>query len=146
VLYGHSAFEDNLEGSYVVRTLNGRAIPADLRVPALAGDFRLFRLEQGVLRLAPGGRFTLHFRYYHQLVRRGAGPTATPVRSDSESGTYRISGDTILLTPRKKSGAQSRAPLAATIGGEIIRADYIFRDAGSSQRIRLVLRRDASYW
>ena len=47
-----------IEGSYVARTLNGRALPAELRIPATAGDFRLFRLEQGVLRLSAGGRFT----------------------------------------------------------------------------------------
>jgi hypothetical protein len=147
VLYGsHTASESNLEGSYLAVTLNGRSLPADLRVPALAGDFRLFRLEQGVLRLAQGGRFTLHFRYYHQLVRRGDRPTTTPVMSASESGTYTIRGDTILLTPRNKKGTRSRAPISATIGGELIKADYLLRDAGSSQRVALVLRRDASYW
>lgn len=147
VLYGsHPAVEDIREGSYVVRTLNGRSLPADLRVPALGGDFRLFRLEQGVLRLARGGRFTLHFRYYHQLVRRGGRPGASPVMSASETGTYTIRGDTIRLIPRKKSGTQSHAPISATIGGETIRAAYLFQDAGSSQRVTLVLRRDASFW
>jgi hypothetical protein len=147
VLYGsHTAFEGNPEGSYVVRTLNGRSLPADLRVPATGGDFRLFRLEQGVLTLAPRGRFTLHFRYYHQLVRRGERPTATPVMSASEGGTYTVRRDTILLTPRKKSGARSHAPVSATIGGEVIRANYSLPDAGSGQRVVLVLRRDASYW
>ena len=77
-----------IEGSYVARTLNGHALPADLRLPATEGDFRLFRLEQGVLRLDGRGGFTLYFRYYHQLVRRGAKPVRTPVLSESETGTY----------------------------------------------------------
>jgi hypothetical protein len=145
VLYGsHAALDGSLEGSYVVKTLNGRSLPAELRVPATAGDYRLFRLEEGVLTLRPGGGFTLHFRYYHQLVRRGDHPTATPVVSASEQGTYRISRDTILLTPRRKNGARSHAPISATIGGEVIRANYLLQNGGSSERVLLVLRRDAS--
>jgi hypothetical protein len=147
VLYGgHAASESRLEGSYVARTLNGRSLPAELRVPATAGDFRIFRLEQGVLRLRPSGRFTLYFRYYHQLVRSGNRPTATPVMSDSETGTYTISGDRILLTPEKKSGAKSRAPISATIAGEEIKATYMLQNVASNQRVALVLRRDATYW
>lgn len=115
-------------------------------MPATAGDFRLFRLEQGVLTLRPSGRFTLHFRYYHQLVRRGDRPTFTPVMSDSETGTYTIRLDKIVLTPEKKSGARSRARISATIAGEEIRATYMLRNVGSNRRVTLVLRRDASYW
>ena len=147
VLYGSpSASENIFEGCYVVRTLNGRSLPAELRVPATAGDFRLFRLEQGVLSLHPSGHFTLYFRYYHQLVRRGDRPTATPVMSESQSGTYTINRDRILLTPEKKSRARSRAPIPATIVGTDIRATYMLENDRSNQRITLVLRRDPSYW
>jgi len=148
VLFGDRAAvgRNLLDGSYVVRTLNGRLLPADLRVPVQAGDFRLFRLEQGVLTLRPTGRFTLYFRYYHQLVRRGDRPTRTPVLSHSETGTYRIRGDTILFTARKKNGAPSRTPIAATIAGEEIKANYVVRDANLNRQVKLVLRRDASFW
>src|SRR5438270_9385126 len=67
----HASAGAQVDGSYVARTLNGRGVPADLRLPATGGDFRLFRLDEGVLRLDRSGSFTLHFRYYHQLVRRG---------------------------------------------------------------------------
>jgi hypothetical protein len=143
---GHTAFESNLDGSYVARTLNGRSLPAELRVPAQAGDFRLFRLEQGVLTLRTSGRFTLYFRYYHQLVRRGDRPTTTPVLAESETGTYVMQGDRILLTPKKKKGTGTRPAISATIAGEEIRATYMLNDGGSGQRVALVLRRDASYW
>lgn len=142
----HEAFKTRLEGSYVAKTLNGRSLPAELRLPVTEGDFRLFRLEQGVLRLRPNGRFTLYFRYYHQLVRRGHRPTETPVMSDSETGAYSLSHDRIVLTPEKKSGARSRAPISATIAGEEIRATYSLQNGGSNQRVTLVLRRDSSYW
>src|SRR5450759_3206154 len=135
-----------MNGSYVVRTMNEHTLPAEIRIPTTAGDFRLFRLEQGVLTLRPGGRFTLYFRYYHQLVRRGDRPISTPVMSDSETGTYTIRLDRIVLTPDKKSGARSRAPISATIAGDEIKANYALQNAGSSQRVVLVLRRDASYW
>jgi hypothetical protein len=135
-----------VEGSYVARKLNGQLLPADLRLPAQGGDFRLFRLEQGVLRLAPGGRFTLYFRYYHQLVRKGTKPTSTPVLSDSESGTYRLQGGTMILTPTKKKGAKSRPAIPATISGQSINASYTLESAGSQQRVTLTLQRDPSFW
>jgi hypothetical protein len=115
-------------------------------VPVDSGDFQLFRLEQGVLSLRPNGRFTLYFRYYHQLVRRGDRPIPTPVMSDSESGLYTIRLNKIVLTPQKKKGAKSRAPISATIAGEEINATYMLQNGGLSQRVSLVLRRDSSYW
>lgn len=135
-----------IEGSYVARTMNGRSLPTDLRIPVEDGDVRLFRLEQGVLRLGRDGRFTLHFRYYHQLVRRGARPVQTPVMSDSESGTYTLKANQLTLTPTKKKGAKNRPVIAASIAGEEIRAFYVLRNAGAAERVTLVLRRDASYW
>jgi len=135
-----------IEGSYVARTLNGRALPAELRMPATAGDFRLLRLEQGVLRLSAGGRFTLYFRYYHQLVRRGTRPVVTPVLSDSETGTYKLEMGRMIMTPSKKKGARSRPTIAATISGEEIIASYLLQNGSTQERVTLVLRRDASYW
>jgi hypothetical protein len=136
----------SVEGSYVARTLNGRALPAELRLPATAGDVRLFRLEQGVLRLNGTGRFTLYFRYYHQLVPRGHRPTTTPVLSDSETGTYKVQNGEMILTPMKKKGNKSRPPITATIVGEEIRASYVLQTGTSEQKVILILRRDPSYW
>jgi hypothetical protein len=140
------AFPPPIEGSYVAKTLNGQPLPANLRLPATEGDFRLFRLEQGVLRLSAGGRFTLYFRYYHQLVRRGTRPTSTPVLSDSESGTYRLEMGKMILTPSKKSGTKSRPAIAATIAGQEINASYVLQTGSTQQRVTLTLRRDPSFW
>ena len=136
----------SVEGSYVVRTMNGNALPAELRIPTTAGAIRLFQLEQGVLTLKPGGSFTLYFRYYHQLVQRGAHPTATPVLSDSEKGTYTIDRKGLLLTPAKKAGAHSRPNIAATLKGDEISASYVLMDRTLRHRVSLVLRRDPSFW
>jgi hypothetical protein len=135
-----------IEGSYVAQTLNGRTVPSDLRIPVTEGDVRLFRLEQGLLRLSQGGRFTLHFRYHHQLVRRGHRPTITPVMSDSETGTYSLKAGRLILTPTKKKGSRARSPFAASIEGNEIKATYLLEDATMHQPITLVLRRDESYW
>jgi hypothetical protein len=126
--------------------MDGRSLPADLRVSAPAGNFRLFRLEQGVLRLSGNGRFVLYFRYYHQLVPRGGKPTATPVMSDSESGRFTVRAGNLVLTPNSKNGNGSRPPISATIVGDEIRAAYVLQSGGSQQRITLILRRDPSYW
>lgn len=135
-----------IEGSYVAQTLNGHALPAELRLPGTEGDFRLFKLEQGVLRLSPRRRFTLYFRYYHQLVRRGARPVSTPVLADSETGTYRVEMGKMILTPETKRGSRARAPIAATLVGEEIRASYLLESGTSRQRITLTLHRDPSFW
>lgn len=143
---GVTALPLSIEGSYVARTLNGRALPAELRIPATEGDFRLFRLEQGVLRLSPDGRFTLYFRYYHQLVQRGTRPVVTPVLSASETGTYTAKANQLTLVPAKKKGARPRPTIAATLSGDEIRASYLLSDGSTQERVALVLRRDASYW
>ena len=135
-----------IEGSYVANALDGYPLPADLRLPAVDGDFRLFRLEQGVLRLSSDGRFTLHFRYYHQLVRRGARPTRTPVLSDSESGTYKLNTGRLILTPERKKGARARPAIAATIAGQEITASYVLQSGGTERRVTLTMKRDGSFW
>jgi hypothetical protein len=135
-----------IDGSYVASSLDGRPIPADIRLPAVDGDFRLFRLEQGVLRIDPDGRFTLHFRYYHQLVRRGGRPTRTPVLSDSESGSYKLDKSRMILTPDKKKGAKARPAIVATIAGQEITASYLLQSGGTQRRVTLTMKRDASFW
>jgi len=52
----------------------------------------------------------------------------------------------MILTPVKKKGAGSRAPITATIAGDEIRADYLLQNGTSPQLVTLILRRDASYW
>ncbi|HET9636069.1 MAG TPA: hypothetical protein VFP26_09095 [Gemmatimonadaceae bacterium] len=135
-----------ITGSYVAVTLDGRSLPADLRVPAVDGAFRLFTLEQGVLRLNADRTFTLYFRYYHQLVRRGAHPLPTPVMSDSEKGTYTIEGSRVTLVPQKRSKGKSRPSIVAVWSGDELRASYVLRTSGASERIALVLHRDSRYW
>jgi hypothetical protein len=134
----------SIEGSYVAQTMNGRALPSDLRIPVTDGNVRLFRLEQGVLRLSEGGRFTLYFRYYHQLVRRGTRPVRTPVMADSESGAYSRSGQQLILVPTKKKGESKRPTVTAQISGDQIRASYVVPD--TNERVTLLLQRDARYW
>jgi len=132
--------------SYVARTLNGRTLPADLRLPTTAGDFRLFRLEQAVLRLDGEGRFTLYFRYYHQLVRKGARPVATPVLAEAQAGTYNLMAKQLTLVPAKIKGARPRPTILATFSGEEIKAFYVLQNGSTREPVTLVLRRDASYW
>jgi hypothetical protein len=126
--------------------MNGHLLPAEIRLPTTGGDFRLFRLEQGVLTLEPGRRFTLYFRYYHQLVQRGARPTPTPVLSESETGTYKVEGNNLLLTPRRTERARPRIPCAATLAGDEIRAGYTLMNGTGPHQVTLVLRHDTNFW
>jgi len=66
--------------------------------------------------------------------------------SDSESGIYTVRANQLTLTPTKKEGANKRPAIAASISGAEIRASYVLRNAGISERVTLVLRRDPSYW
>jgi hypothetical protein len=142
----HGGLTRSVAGSYLAQTMNGQPVPADLRVPVTGGDYRLFRLEQGLLRLGDDRHFTLYFRYYHQLVRRGDKPVSTPVMAESETGTYTIRSGSIVLVPRKKSGRKSPSSITATLTDDQIRASYSLESAGTPQRVTLVLRRDARYW
>ena len=136
-----------LEGSYVAKTLNGRTLPAELRLPATEGDFRLFKLEQAVLRLDGRGAFTLYFRYYHQLVRRGTKPVRTPVLSESETGTYTMNKNQITLVPaKKKTSRASHRTILATLAGDEIKASYVLQNGSTQERVTLVLARDSNYW
>jgi hypothetical protein len=135
-----------VEGTYVAATLNGRALPTDLRIPVQQGDVRLFRLEQGILRLDGHGNFLLYFRYYHQLVRRGAKPVATPVMAESEKGTYRRDANKLILVPERKKGGRSRPTITASLSGEEISASYVVDDGVTRQPVALILRRDPAYW
>jgi hypothetical protein len=135
-----------IEGSYVAKTMNGREIPADLRLPTTEGDFRLFRLDQAVLHLSTRGHFTLYFRYHHQLVRRGTKPVPTPVMSDSEDGTYTVQSNQLQLTPTKKKGARNRPAISATLRGNEISASYVLQNGARRERLTLVMSRDASFW
>jgi hypothetical protein len=130
----------------VARTLNGRTLPAELRLPATEGDFRLFKLEQAVLRLDGRGGFTLYFRYYHQLVRRGTKPVRTPVLSESETGSYTINKNQLTLVPaKKKTSRSSHKTILATLSGDVIKASYVLQNGSTQERVTLVLARDASY-
>ena len=142
----HGGLAPSVAGSYLAQTMNGQPVPANLRVPVTGGDYRLFRLEQGLLRLGENGHFTLYFRYYHQLVRRGHKPVATPVMAESETGTFTIRAASIVLMPVRKSGRKSPTSITATLIGDQIRASYVLENGVTAQRVTLTLRRDASYW
>jgi hypothetical protein len=143
---GVAAFVRPVEGSYVVQTMNGHALPAELKMPTTEGDYRLFRLEQAVLTLKPGGRFTPYVRYYHQLVQRGTRPTATPVLSESETGTYKAERNNLLLIPTTKTSSRTHGPFAATIVGEEIRESYALMNGTVRYQLTLVLRRNPNFW
>ena len=142
----HGGIRPSVAGSYLAQTMNGQRVPADLRVPVRDGDYRLFRLEQGLLRLSENGHFTLYFRYYHQLVRHGRKPVTTPVMAESETGTFTMRAGSIVLTPARKSGRNSPRSITATLVGDQISASYVLENGASAQRVTLTLRRDANYW
>jgi hypothetical protein len=52
----------------------------------------------------------------------------------------------MILTPVKKQGAKSRAPITAIIAGDEIRASYLLQNGTLPQLVTLTLRRDASFW
>jgi len=88
----------------------------------------------------------LYFRYYHQLVRKGARAVATPVLSEAETGSYSLRAKQLTLVPAKKEGARSRPTIAATISGDEIKAFYVLQNGNTREPVTLVLARDASYW
>jgi hypothetical protein len=112
------------EGSYLAQTVNNHPLPAEVRLAVGDGDYRLLTLDQGVLTLKPKGRFTLYFRYHHQLVRRGQRSIVTPVLSEAATGDYTVYGRALTLVNDTKRGVKQPPSIRGTLVNDQIRFTY----------------------
>jgi hypothetical protein len=133
-------------GSYVARSLDGRPLPVELRLATTRGYYRWLRLEETVLRLQAGGRFTVFYRYREQQVEIGKRPTGAAISSDTERGIFELSGDVITLRPALPKKGKRRPPTKGRLTRGRIILPYVLRDGPKLITHSLLLERDPSYW
>jgi len=133
--------------TYVAKSLNRHALPAEVRVASNTGGYyHWLKLEQAVLRLQPGGKFTASFRYYHEHLKDSQRPTPSPVLGDSQHGTFSINGGSITFISQAPQNGKVPKPITGTIRGDEIEVHYLVRDGQRWRDMMVLLERDPSYW
>jgi hypothetical protein len=140
------AFEQPATGSYVAKSIDSRPLPAEFKLATSAGSYRWLRLDQAVLRLHSGGKFTVSYRYYEQQLPVGKRPSGAKLMTETQQGSYTVQGRSIVLNPAKpKSG--NRAPrTSGEVSSKGITLPYNLRDGKVVKRHLLLLVLDPTYW
>ena len=133
-------------GSYVAKSLDSRPLPAELRLPTSRGYYRWFRLDNALLRLRPGGNFTVSYTYYEQHLQVGKKPSGAKLYSETQMGAYVIRGSSITLVPVKPKTGRKPPPTTGQITPRGIVLPYDLREGESAKRHSLLLVLDPSYW
>jgi hypothetical protein len=133
-------------GSYVADRLDGRPVPAELRINSTRGYYRWLHLDQAVLRLQANGRFTISARYDEQLVRIGRMPHTPTIKSESRQGRYNIAGNRITLIPNPTSSDKVPQPYIGTFQSGIVTVAMNVKELTGARTIVVKFRRDGSFW
>lgn len=133
-------------GSYVAKSLDARPLPSELRLPTSPGYYRWFRLDKALLRLRPGGNFTVSYTYYEQHLPLGKKPSGAKLYSETQMGAYVVRGSSITLLPVKPKTGRKPPPTTGQITPRGIVLPYDLREGESAKRHSLLLVLDPSYW
>ena len=131
-------------GSYVAVLANGQKLPWTTKVPAVQGLAHWARLDLAVLRLSADGRYTLSYRYSQDVIDTRAPMKMPPARDELSVGRYADRGRTLTFVPNVARGG-ARMVTAEVVGGDIFLDKTVF--VGERPfRVRLLFRRDPSFW
>jgi hypothetical protein len=132
-------------GSYVAVLANGQKLPWTTKVPAVQGLVHWARLDLAVLRLSADGRYTLSYRYSQDVVDTRAPMKMPPARDELSAGRYAGRGKTLTFVPTPAKGRTARTVTAEVVGPDIFLDKTVF--VGERPfRVRLLFRRDPSFW
>lgn len=132
-------------GSYVAVLANGQKLPWTTQVPAVKGLAHWARLDLAVLRLNANGRYTLSYRYAQEVVDTKAQVQMPPSRDEISVGRYSDRGRTLTFVPTPAPGRTARTVTARVVGADIFLDKTVF--VGERPfRVRLLFRRDPSFW
>lgn len=131
-------------GSYVAVLANGQKLPWTTKVPAVQGLVHWARLDLAVLRLSADGRYTLSYRYSQDVIDTRAPMKLPPSRDELSVGRYADRGRMLTFVPNTPKGS-ARTVTADVVGGDIFLDKTVF--VGERPfRVRLLFRRDPSFW
>lgn len=133
-------------GSYVAMKFNDAPLPGVATLQATEGFRHWVKLEQGIVRLQPNGKFTASFRYYHQHLRTRERPGRSQILSRTYTGRYSFRGNTISFIPENTGAKRPIAPFPGTIDAKGMHVRYTVTDGGIRHHLKLDLRFDPSYW
>jgi hypothetical protein len=132
-------------GSYVAVLANGQKLPWTTKVPAVKGLVHWARLDLAVLRLSADGRYTLSYRYTQDVIDSRAPMQMPPARDELSVGRYADRGKTLTFVPNPTKGRATQTVTARVVGGDIFLDKTVF--VGERPfRVRLLFRRDPSFW
>ena len=132
-------------GSYVAVLANGQKLPWTTKVPAVQGLVHWARLDLAVLRLSTDGRYTLSYRYSQDVIDTRAPMKMPPARDELSVGRYDDRGKTLTFVPNASRSGAARKVTAEVVGGDIFLDKTVF--VGERPfRVRLLFRRDPSFW
>jgi hypothetical protein len=133
-------------GVYVVTHVNAKPLPIADRLPSSNDMEQAVRLEEGVLRLRPDGRYVVAVRFHRALVRRGAGMPTTPVMDESSAGRFTIRGNSITFIPDPKKRSRT-SPVAGEVRGPgRITVPVVYHDANYERKYVFDLKFDPARW
>jgi len=132
-------------GSYVAVQANGTKLPWTTQVPAVKGLVHWARLDLAVLRLSADGRYTLSYRYAQDVIDSRAPMQMPPARDELSVGRYSDHGRTLTFVPNRTRQGSERSVTAQIVGQDIFLDKTVF--VGERPfRVRLLFRRDPSFW
>lgn len=132
-------------GSYVAVLANGEKLPWTTKVPAVKGLVHWARLDLAVLRLSADGRYTLSYRYAQDVVDTRAPIEMSPARDELSVGRYSDRGKSLTFVPTPTKGRRTQTVVAQVVGSDIFLDKTVF--VGERPfRVRLLFRRDPSFW
>jgi hypothetical protein len=133
-------------GVYVITHVNEKPLPIADRLPTVNQMEQAVRLEEGVLRLRPDGRYVVAVRFHRALVQRGAGMPTTPVLDESSAGRFVLRGSNITFIPDPKK-RQRTNPIAGQVRGPgKIQVPVVYRDANYERTYVFDLKFDPTRW
>jgi hypothetical protein len=130
---------------YLARTINGRPLPFEARMPTTTGAEHAVRVEMVALRLQREGRFDATVVYRRALVTHG-NPSYPPNMSDVAHGTYRLDpvGRLTLFPDPKTPSVRAREPWYGTLAADRVVLTRSIQEGRIARRFRIVLIRDPS--
>lgn len=132
-------------GTYVAKSLNRKALPAEERIATTEGYAHWVKVEQLILRLQPNGRFSVSIRYYHEHLHPKQRPAGSQLLDAANRGTYSVRGNEIVFSPAPKKG---RAPklVSGELRGDQVEVKFRVREGDHWRPMTFVAVRDRSYW
>jgi hypothetical protein len=133
-------------GTYVIRSVNGHALPFADRVPSTPGYEHRVTLGRAALRLDPDGAFLLTAHYVHDHAPRRAATQPAPEKDDVVKGRWTLRGTALTLVPARSKRGRQPVPLVGRLAAGRLVLPYDVRTGTAERHYVFVGAYDPSYF